>query len=109
MLTLIWVLAVLGVCGSVVAVHLPRWATVAQYVGLGWAAGSTVPQIGAALPSQALALLVVGGVVYSLGGMIYALRRPDPIPHVFGFHEIFHLLVVIGNVLTGAVVWFWVL
>jgi hemolysin III len=109
MLALIWVLAVLGICGSVVAVHLPRWATVAQYIGLAWTAGSTVPQIGAALPPQAMTLLLVGGIVYSLGGLIYALRRPDPLPDVFGFHEIFHLLVVLGNVLTAAVVWFWVL
>jgi hemolysin III len=109
MLTVIWTLAALGICGSVVAVHLPRWATVAQYVGLGWTAGSTMPHIGAALPQEAMTLLLAGGIIYSVGGMIYALRRPDPIPHIFGFHEIFHLLVVLGNVLTAAVVWHWVL
>jgi hemolysin III len=109
MLALIWGLAIAGICGSCIAVHLPRWATVAQYVGLGWAAGSTLPQLGATLPQQAMTLLLLGGIVYSVGAVIYALRRPDPIPHIFGFHEIFHLMVVTGNVLTGVVVWYWVL
>lgn len=109
MLALVWGLAAAGICGSAVAVHLPRWATVAQYLGLGWAAGSTLPQIGAALPQQAMALLLAGGVIYSAGAAVYALRRPDPIPHIFGFHEIFHLAVVAGNVLIATVVWFWVL
>jgi hemolysin III len=109
MLVLIWALAAVGMCCSGFALHLPRWAMVAQYIGLGWTAGSAMPQIGAALPPEALALLITGGVVYSVGGVIYALRRPDPIPHIFGFHEIFHLMVVAGNVLTALVVWRWVL
>jgi hemolysin III len=109
LLAVVWLLAAAGMCCCSFAVHLPRWATVAQYVGLGSIALAILPTLAAALSLEAIGLLLLGGALYGAGGLIYALRRPDPLPDVFGFHEIFHLLVVAGNVATAAVVWFWVL
>ncbi|HWQ13829.1 MAG TPA: hemolysin III family protein [Roseiflexaceae bacterium] len=109
LLAVVWLLASAGMCGCSHAVHLPRWATVAQYIGLGSIALAILPSLAAALPPQAIGTLLLGGGVYALGGLVYALRWPDPLPDVFGFHEIFHLLVVAGNICTAAVVWLWVL
>jgi len=64
------------------------------YVGFGWMAVPVLPMIRATIGDGTLALLFLGGLLYSLGAIIYALRRPDPFPAVFGFHEIFHLCVV---------------
>jgi hemolysin III len=63
----------------------------------------------AAIGVVGLGLLALGGVLYTLGGLIYAIRRPDPAPAVFGFHEAFHLLFIIVAVLQYSVVAFWVL
>jgi hemolysin III len=108
-LTLVWTLATAGVVGAVTALHLPRWATVAQYLGLGWLALPLLPTLAAALPSVALGLMLLAGAFYSVGGAIYALKRPDPLPQIFGYHEVFHLCVVLGNIGIAAVIWLWVL
>ena len=57
----------------------------------------------------AVAALALGGILYSAGGVIYARRRPDPLPSVFGYHELFHLLVIVAAALQYAVVAFWIL
>jgi hemolysin III len=61
---------------------------------LGWASLPLLPALKASLGTGAVVLLAAGGVVYSVGAAIYALRRPDPFPRVFGYHEIFHALVI---------------
>ena len=76
----------------------------ALYVLLGWFAFPALPALGVAMGSGALTLLLVGGLLYSGGAVIYALRRPDPFPTVFGFHEIFHLLVIAAAACHFAVV-----
>jgi hemolysin III len=73
-------------------------------VGLGWAALATLPALWRSLGPWAVLLLVGGGVVYTLGAAVYALRRPDPAPAVFGYHEVFHALVIIAAVLHFAAV-----
>src|SRR5690606_11563662 len=93
LLAVVWLLAAAGICGSWLALQLPRWAAVAQYLGMGWIAVALLPSIAAELSWTAVLVLVLSGLLYSAGGAIYALRRPDPIPHIFGYHEIFHLLV----------------
>jgi hemolysin III len=107
-LLLIWALAVLGVGSAVLARRLPRWVGTALYIAMGWLALATFPALSARLPWQALALLVLGGVLYTLGGVIYARRRPDPWPQVFGFHELFHLFTIAGGAAFVIVVWVWV-
>lgn len=74
----------------------PPWLSLALYLVYGWAALIPAPQIFPALPDEALAWLVVGGVVYTMGAIVYGLRRPDPWPDVFGHHEIWHCFVLVG-------------
>ena len=80
----------------------------ALYVGLGWVAVAAVPQLGAAIGIGGLALLGLGGVLYTLGAVVYAARRPDPVPAVFGYHELFHILVIAAAALQYAVIAFWI-
>jgi hemolysin III len=66
------------------------------YLALGWVAVVATPQLFARLGLAGGLLIVAGGLVYSAGAAVYALRRPDPVPAVFGYHEVFHLLVIAG-------------
>jgi hemolysin III len=94
MLTIVWAAALAGVAFRVIWVTAPRWLYVPLYVGLGWAAAFVVPQLVHGAGVSAFVLVVIGGGLYTLGGLIYALKRPDPFPRWFGFHEIFHLLTI---------------
>jgi hemolysin III len=78
-------------------------------VALGWAALATLPALWSALGPLAVALLIGGGAVYTAGAAIYVLRRPDPAPAVFGYHEVFHALVIVAAGLHFAVVATWLL
>src|ERR1039457_5753638 len=93
-LGVVWGGAALGAVFRVVWTNAPRWVYVPLYLGLGWAAVFVLPQLlrGAGLP--ALVLVAAGGVLYTLGGVAYGLKRPDPWPRWFGFHEIFHACTV---------------
>jgi len=95
-LATVWVAALAGVAWQVVVGRAPRWLSAALYLALGWVALATLPQLAALLAPTALALLAAGGVFYSVGAVIYALRRPDPWPRTFGYHEIFHALVILA-------------
>ena len=98
LLSVVWGAAGLGVITSVAVPHAPRWVTVPLYVALGWAAVFVLPQILHGAGVAALVLLCAGGLLYSLGGVAYGLRRPDPAPGVFGYHEVFHLCTVIAAI-----------
>ena len=74
----------------------PRWLGGTVYLALGWVAVVATPQLFARLGVAGGLLIVAGGLVYSAGAAVYALRRPDPVPAVFGYHEVFHLLVIAG-------------
>ncbi len=93
-LTVVWAAAILGGVFRVAWTGLPRWVYVPLYVGLGWAAAFVLPQLLRGAGVAALWLAVAGGVLYTLGAVTYGLRRPDPWPRVFGFHEVFHACTV---------------
>ena len=93
-LVAVWVGAASGVVITVVWIDAPRWVSTACYVAVGWIAVLALPALWAALDPAQLALLGVGGVLYTLGSVVYATKWPDPVPHVFGFHEVFHALVI---------------
>jgi hemolysin III len=105
----IWALAIAGVTLSVRTLRLPRWATAALYVGMGWAALLPAPSVVRALPLAACVTLALGGVSYTLGALVYARRWPDPLPRVFGYHEVFHLLVIAGAAAFATAIWVWVI
>ncbi len=107
-LAAIWILAAAGVALSGRTLRLPRWATAALYVGMGWAALAPAPSVVRALPLPASATLALGGLCYTVGALVYARRWPDPLPRVFGFHEVFHLLVIGGAAAFAAAIWLWV-
>jgi hemolysin III len=95
--------AVLGVVWAGVAVAIavrlawadaPGWTTAAVAVALGWVSVVAFPRALDVLPAAGVALLLAGGALYTAGALVFALRRPDPAPAVFGFHEVFHALVV---------------
>lgn len=109
MLSIVWTLAVLGVLMKLLWVGVPRWLSVSCYIGLGWLAVVAAPAITASLSAQGVALLAGGGVLYTIGGIVYGLRRPDPLPRIFGFHEVFHVLVIAGTALHVTAVALYVL
>ena len=94
MLALAWGGAALGILRALFWVHAPRALAAALYIAFGAAALFFWSPLHAALGAAGLALLLFGGLLYATGAVIYAARRPDPWPAVFGYHEIFHLLVV---------------
>jgi hemolysin III len=96
LLVLVWVGAGLGILKSLLWPQAPKPVSAFLYVGLGWIAVSEWTAVRAALDGWSEALLIVGGALYTLGAVIYAARRPDPHPEVFGYHELFHVLVVLA-------------
>lgn len=95
-LVVVWTGAVLGVVFRVFWLSAPRWLYTPLYVGLGWVAVFVLPQILSGGGTAALVLVLVGGLAYTLGGLVYALKRPRLNPRWFGFHEVFHALTVVG-------------
>jgi hemolysin III len=93
-LAIVWGGALGGVVMKLAWVDAPKWLMSAVYVALGWVGAATIPQLISRGGVGAVVLLGVGGVLYTAGAVIYALRRPDPSPKVFGYHEIFHVLVI---------------
>jgi hemolysin III len=103
-----WAGALIGVVVKLVWITAPRWLVVAAYVALGWIALVAIPQLVAAIGAVGLALLAFGGLLYTAGGVVYVLRRPDPDPGVFGYHEVFHAMVIVAALVQYAVIAFWV-
>ena len=85
------------------------WIRVVLYVTLGWIGIVFISELSNALPGRAIVLLLLSGILYSLGGAMYAARRPDPFPCVFGYHEIFHSLEIAATVVIYSVVLIYVL
>ncbi len=96
LLILVWSGALAGVLFRVFWVGAPRWLYTPIYIALGWVAVFYLPAFWAAGGPAVVILLAAGGLFYSAGGVVYALKRPNPSPTWFGFHEIFHALTLAG-------------
>ena len=107
-LVVVWAGALGGVVLTLVCSSAPKWLRAMLYVTLGWVAVAALPQLAAAIGTGGLALLTLAGVLYTLGAVVYSAKRPDPAPSVFGYHEIFHTLVIIAAALQFAVVALWI-
>lgn len=94
LLCIAWGGALLGVALNLAWIDAPRALKSAGYVALGWVGILALPEIATVLGALPTALFLLGGVFYTAGAIIYAKRRPDPIPSVFGYHEVFHALVI---------------
>jgi hemolysin III len=96
LLAILWAMALAGIVLKAVTVRAPRWLNAGMYVAMGWLGVFAARQITAALPSSVLVWMIVGGVVYTLGAVIYATKIMDFVPGTFGFHEVWHLFVLMG-------------
>jgi hemolysin III len=104
LLAIVWGGAALGIVQSVLWVHAPKPLVAAIYVALGWALLPVLPTVREVLGAPALGLLAGGGAAYTVGAIVYAVQRPDPFPRVFGYHEVFHALVIAAAACHFAVV-----
>ena len=102
----IWGLALAGIVMKIFWMHAPRWLSTAIYLAMGWMVLVGAYPLVMNLSTGALAWLAGGGLVYSVGAVVYALKWPDPWPNRFGFHEIFHVFVI-GGSFCHFVVMYW--
>lgn len=109
LLAVVWTGALMAAALELRPAPAPRWVLVVLSIGLGWVALPVLPAVLDELGWVATALIGLGGVLYTVGAVIYARRRPDPLPDVFGYHEVFHALTIGGAASHYAVIAFWVL
>ena len=108
-LVIVWSGALGGILLKILWIDAPNWVVALIYVGLGWVAVAAAPGMVSAIGITAASMVGLGGVLYTIGAVVYARRRPDPVPTVFGYHEVFHVLVIVAAALQYAVIAFWVL
>ena len=105
-LAIVWGGALAGIAVTLFWPSAPRWVSVTLYLLLGWVAvwygGTIVHEVGVA----AAVLLAVGGALYSIGALVYGLRRPDPWPSTFGYHELFHVCTAVAAICQYIAIWF---
>ena len=95
-LIVVWAGAALGTILNLVWVSAPKPVTAAVYLALGWVAIAAMPQMAREIGAVGVGLVAFGGVLYTAGAVIYALHKPNPVPGVFGYHEVFHALVIVA-------------
>jgi hemolysin III len=95
-LAIIWAGAAVLIALKFAWVRAPKWLAAVTGIGLGWAGVAALPQVADTAGITAVILLAAGGVAYTAGAVVYAFKRPDPVPHVFGYHELFHALTLVA-------------
>lgn len=104
-LIVVWTGALIGVGLQTTWRSAPRWLSAPCYIALGWVAVFVLPDLLRHAGIAAFVLIVAGGLIYTVGGIVYAMKRPNPIPGVFGFHEVFHLCTLLAAVCHYVAVW----
>lgn len=108
-LVTVWAGAIAGAIVEMIWIHHPKWVGSLIYMSLGWVAVAAFPALWSSLGAAGAMLVVAGGVLYTLGAVVYAIQRPNPNPAIFGYHEIFHLLVIAAAVAHFSAVAFFAL
>src|SRR5215211_3205321 len=103
-LIVVWASAAGGVILNLLWISAPYWVTSVVYLSTGWVAIVTLPQLWDEIGPVGVGLIALGGALYTAGAIVYARRRPDPRPQVFGYHEIFHVLVIAAAAVQYAAV-----
>ena len=100
LLAIVWSFAIVGILIKAFWVYCPKWVSSILYIGMGWTCVLVFKPLLASLPASAFAWLLAGGIIYTVGGIIYGLKLPifDKLPKDFGSHEIFHLFVMGGSI-----------
>ncbi len=96
LLAIIWSLAAIGIIVKMFIIKAPRWLTAGVYIVMGWLCIAAIGEMLKVLPAGALAWLIIGGIIYTLGAIIYITKTLDFLPGKFGFHEIWHIFVILG-------------
>ncbi|HHF7349799.1 TPA: hemolysin III family protein [Legionella feeleii] len=97
LLSFLWFVAIIGIFMTTMWPHIPKWSRALLYILMGWIGVFYFSEIQSSLTILNIKLLILGGITYTLGALIYAFKWPDPFPSVIGYHEIFHILVVVGS------------
>jgi hemolysin III len=108
-LAIVWTGAAAAVLLKFVWVSAPKWLAAVIGIALGWSGVAAMPQLAHNAGITAVILLAVGGLAYTAGAVVYALRRPDPVPRVFGYHELFHALTLVAVTCQYVAIAFYVL
>ncbi len=104
LLTTIWSVAILGIFQSLFYVHAPKWLSATLYIIAGYMILPYISELKNSMGTVQLILLISGGLVYTLGALTYAFKKPILKPDIFGYHEVFHLLVIVGAILHFIVI-----
>jgi len=107
-LVIVWSGAGAAILLKFIWVRAPKWLSAATGLAVGWAGVAAMPQVVQNAGWPAFALLAAGGLAYSVGAVVYAMRRPDPAPDVFGYHELFHALTIVAVACQYVAIAFWV-
>jgi hemolysin III len=98
LLIIIWLLALIGIVVKMLVVNAPRWLHAGVYIAMGWLCMGAIGEMLRVLPAGAIIFLITGGVIYTLGAIIYITKALDFLPGKFGFHEVWHIFVILGAV-----------
>ena len=105
-LVAVWTGALFGVALQTAWPTAPRWVSVPCYIALGWVAVFVMPELMHNAGVAALVLVAAGGIIYTIGAVVYAVKKPNPVPGVFGFHEVFHACTLVAAVCHYIAIWF---
>ena len=95
--TTIWILAFIGIFVKILWINAPRWLSTSFYLGMGWLGIIMFPSLLHRFNIDGIYLIALGGLFYTVGAIIYATKKPNPFPKYFGFHEIWHIFVLLGS------------
>lgn len=104
-LPIIWLAASIGILQSLFLPKAPKWVSAILYISVGWLAAPYLPEFRNSLGLTQVSFLIAGGVIYTLGALVYAFKFPNPSPKYFGYHEIFHILVIVAAAFHFVVVY----
>lgn len=104
LLVLIWGAAFLGILQTLFWIKAPKYLSAILYLVMGWLAAPYIAELKVALGNFSVSLIIIGGMIYSIGALVYALKRPNPWPLIFGYHEIFHILTIVAAILHFIVI-----
>ncbi len=95
--TTVWVLAFIGIIVKLLWINAPRWLSTSFYLGMGWLGVAMFPELIHRFSIYGIYWIAMGGLFYTIGAVIYAIKKPNPFPEIFGFHEIWHIFVLLGS------------